>query len=198
MARPALTIPAKPCDRCGAMFQRKRFTMALEDPARFRARRFCSLHCANSRGVRSQCSASQHRISQAFVKPQCELCGVTQRLHVHHKNEDWKDHRLENLQTLCIRCHLGGHNRKDRKCNLCSGKHKGHGLCLKHFQRWKKYGDPLLTKRQGPNGFRLVRDSSSPLKDFPSLQASKAAPPSSGASATPSSPKSPRRSSAPA
>jgi hypothetical protein len=33
---------------------------------------------------------------------------------------------------------------------------KGHGLCEKHYQRWKKHGDPLAVK---PNQHRPVTRS---------------------------------------
>lgn len=37
-------------------------------------------------------------------------------------------------------------------CTLdgCSGAHKGHGYCGKHYQRWKKFGDPLHTEVKNP------------------------------------------------
>jgi len=42
---------------------------------------------------------------------------------------------------------------KERQsCKVCGKPAKGHGLCLMHYQRWKKYGDPLLTKRFGRTG----------------------------------------------
>jgi len=34
-------------------------------------------------------------------------------------------------------------------------------MCQKHYQRWKKYGDPLLTKKRlagTPNEYSLERD----------------------------------------
>lgn len=32
----------------------------------------------------------------------------------------------------------------------CGGKHKGHGLCDKHLQRFRKYGDPNHTEKTPP------------------------------------------------
>lgn len=38
-------------------------------------------------------------------KSECERCGTTKYLVVHHKNADRYDNRPENLETLCKRCH---------------------------------------------------------------------------------------------
>ncbi len=168
MPRKPTPDPEKHCERCGKLLRRKRYGQTLEDMTRFKSRRFCSLRCANSRGVRSQSSTSQHRISAASRRPQCERCGripTRGQLHVHHRNRDWRDHRPENLQTLCIGCHLGKtHNKKEPKvCKVCSSPARKLGMCQKHYQRWKKYGDPLLTKvhKKGvPNAYELASASS--------------------------------------
>ncbi len=44
----------------------------------------------------------------------CERCqhdGSNSRLGVHHKNRDKHDHRLENIEILCHRCHMQEHAR---------------------------------------------------------------------------------------
>ncbi len=108
---------------------------------------------------------SQHEISRAFVGPRCESCGATESLHVHHINEDWTDHRPENLKTLCINCHLSIHRRKAPPCIVCGAKSRKHKMCQKHYQRWKKHGDPFLVKvrQEGtPNGCRMALDYSDP------------------------------------
>lgn len=162
MPHPRKTDPVKCCERCGSVFTRTRYGKTLEDRTRFLKRQFCSLHCANSRGIRGQSFTQQHQISAEFAKPQCESCGGTGHLHVHHKNEDWKDHRLENLVTLCIRCHLhGAHKKPPKPCSVCGEKSRKHGMCQKHFQRWKKYGDASLTKvrKAGSREYELVCES---------------------------------------
>jgi len=39
----------------------------------------------------------------------CVVCGVTEGLHIHHKNRDPKDNRIENLTVLCGICHKKVH-----------------------------------------------------------------------------------------
>ena len=170
MSRPALPDPEKYCERCGKRLFRKRYNGTLESNLAFRRRRYCSLRCAKSRGIHTMNSTSQHKISQAFRKARCERCGVKPKrkasLHVHHKNGDWTNHQPENLETLCIGCHLGrGHCKVESKpCRVkgCKGKARWRGMCGKHWQRFKKYGDPLLSKRRlkgTPNAFEIIRES---------------------------------------
>lgn len=150
MPRKPTPDPEKCCERCGGRLYRKRYNGTLEDMTRFQQRKYCSLRCANSRGIRSKKSGPQHRISQKSRKERCESCGEKRNLHVHHVNGDRMDHRLENLKTLCIKCLLHkAHKRKAAVCSVCGGKARNRGMCQKHYQRWKKYGNPLLTKKIG-------------------------------------------------
>lgn len=166
MPRKKLPDPEKYCERCGKQLQRKRYGGVLEDMGKFRSRRYCSLHCANSHGHRGRSFKTQHKISAKLRGPHCESCGRTpenpRHLHVHHINGNWTDHHRENLRTLCAGCHLRLHTKPSPPCSVCGAKSRKGGMCQKHFQRWKKYGDPLLTKvRDGsPNGFGLVQVSS--------------------------------------
>lgn len=161
MPRKPMPDPEKYCERCGVLLRRKRYGKTLEDMGRFRSRKYCSLRCSNSRGIRSLSSTRQHTISQAKRKQWCERCGeMPERkslLHVHHINKDWADHSAANLTTLCIVCHLGLHKKEKGVCKVCQEPVKGHGLCMKHYQRWKKYGDPLLTRKVGGHGCEIVR-----------------------------------------
>ena len=162
MPRKPKPDPEKYCKRCGKRLYRKRYNGTLEDMGRFLKRKYCSLHCANSHGIRSKKSGQQHKISLKHRKERCESCGKTPRnlqyLHVHHINGNWKDHRPENLQTLCVGCHLKLHTKPAATCKVCGEKARKHKMCQKHFQRWKKYGDPLLTKIcVGQRKWRIAR-----------------------------------------
>ncbi len=48
---------------------------------------------------------------QMIEKDKCSVCGVTERLVVHHKNGDHFDNHLENLQILC-ESHHNSHHKK--------------------------------------------------------------------------------------
>ena len=65
---------------------------------------------------------------------------------VHHKDGDFHNNAPENLIRLCRSCHIKAH-RKPKVCKICGAPMKGLGYCEKHYQRFKKYGDPLLWKR---------------------------------------------------
>ena len=160
MPTPRKPDPEKYCERCGILLHRRR----EEAMPAFMRRRYCCLHCANQRGVRSHSSSSQHRISQKFRKKRCELCGKRKHLHVHHKDRNWKNHDPKNLETLCIACHLQvRHRRPSLPCTVCGRRARRHRMCQKHWFRFKKYGDALLTKVRKPgtpSGYSLVRVSS--------------------------------------
>ena len=50
---------------------------------------------------------SQSRLYRLVIeKDRCARCGRTERLCVHHKNNNHYDNRLDNLQVLCHSCHM--------------------------------------------------------------------------------------------
>lgn len=62
---------------------------------------------------------------------------------IHHKNEDKRDNRLENLELKPIPLHRREHALKGRKCSVpgCNLPHWGRGYCKKHWYRWRRTGD---------------------------------------------------------
>ena len=114
MPFPPKPDPEKNCEACGKPLARKRFASGrLEDRTVFLKRRHCSQSCANSRKVVTR-SAHQWR-AKPHRKSACEECGTTKRLHVHHKDKNWRNDDPSNLQTLCATCHLKLHWREDRE-----------------------------------------------------------------------------------
>ena len=110
MPRKARDLGTKYCTRCGSAMTRKRFGNRLEDASAFLRLRFCSLSCANQRGNWGQSSTARHRQAHKSVQPFCEICKATpKRLSVHHKDGNYQNNVLSNLQTLCTSCHKKTH-----------------------------------------------------------------------------------------
>ena len=47
------------------------------------------------------------------LNPVCEFCGNPNNIHIHHKDEDWKNNNISNLQALCRSCHVSLHKKKE-------------------------------------------------------------------------------------
>ena len=50
------------------------------------------------------------------------------------------------------------HPKRQTVCKICGEPARKLDMCQKHYQRFKKYGDPLLTKKKIGSGFELVRE----------------------------------------
>ena len=81
-------------------------------------RKYCSQKCKGTAMVganrkiivgKSGCSYRARRLSVGA----CLSCGATEKIHVHHIDHDYTNNVLSNLITLCSKCHLGGHRRKE-------------------------------------------------------------------------------------
>jgi 5-methylcytosine-specific restriction endonuclease McrA len=83
----------------------------------------------------------------------CQRCGAqTERLHAHHK-QVWNAapelrFDVSNGETLCPTCHSRTHAKIQSHCVICGKAQVAHGYCSKHYQRWKKYGDPFVVKNR--------------------------------------------------
>ena len=102
MGRRAIDCGSKICRACGAAFTRQRFGQRLEDRSRFLQRDHCSQACANSRDDVGRLQHN-HR-ARRHLGEACEVCQGTDRLAIHHIDEDWTNGDPTNLQTLCSPC----------------------------------------------------------------------------------------------
>jgi len=161
--QPRKQAPEKFCLKCGLLLQRKVFNGRLEDFSIFLRRKYCNRECSwtHSRSESVSLSGAYKRATQLKAGV-CMECKSMSLLGVHHKDRNPLNNSSENLVTLCASCHTRLHWKEGKtpwkqraSCKVCGNQAKGHGLCLKHYQRWKKYGDPLLTKRSGRTGALL-------------------------------------------
>ena len=117
MPIPPKSDPAKNCKACGTPLMRKRYGGRLEDRTRFLKREHCDQACANTRPA---IQANSHRRHARKLVPlsECEKCGTSSRLHVHHKDRNPANNAMSNLQVLCASCHLKLHWAEDRAARV--------------------------------------------------------------------------------
>ena len=166
MPRPKKPDPEKSCKQCGTRMERKRFNGRMEDRGVFLRRQYCSLDCS-SQAQETNTDATFSKHAKAHRKDSCESCGTNERLQQHHLNGNRADNHPSNLMTLCVSCHAKWHWENGKKpwkeqsaCTVCGKPSDGLGLCQKHRIRYKKYGDPLLTKIRNGSQYVLVREDS--------------------------------------
>jgi hypothetical protein len=108
----------KPCAWCGATMRRRRSAKGRsEDIYWFNKRRFCSSKCYghHKAAKAAERRAKDERAYRRFVGPECEACGATTDLHVHHIDGEHANGSCENMQTLCRYCHGFWHGLLKRK-----------------------------------------------------------------------------------
>lgn len=151
MAMPRKTDPVKHCEFCGTLLERKRFPSGLEDMGAFRRRKYCNQKCMaaafDAKPSRTKETSTCHYHARKLVpQGRCEICGKENALDVHHKDGDFTNNNPSNLMRICRSCHIKAHH-PPKLCVICGKPFKGHGYCTKHLERFKKYGNPLLFKR---------------------------------------------------
>lgn len=164
MGRPKLDLPERHCSHCGKPLERKRYGAALEERSAFMRRKFCDRACMAAAMEKDRCSSKSHSRTKAHksVKPACEVCGKTGRLHVHHKDEDHTNNDPSNLKTLCPSCHRHSHSQNfmaygvtRKPCVHCAEPSVRQGLCSSHLSRLKRYGSALAVKVKTASGWIL-------------------------------------------
>lgn len=166
MGRESLPVPDRWCAECGTPLARKRFRGRLEDRGPFLRRRFCNRACMARYQTRPTVGLSRlHQRASRFVRSVCEECGGRSQLGVHHMDRNPANNDASNLRTLCASCHTSWHWKHGKRssatpslCRICSSRSRKSGLCQKHYQRFRKYGDPCLTKRGNGSGYVLYRE----------------------------------------
>jgi len=124
----------------------------LESLLHFNRRPYCDRECMKAAfrakpKKRDSSWMTAHYHARNLKPPgPCERCGKPNGSDVHHKNGDWQDNSPENLERLCRSCHNREH-RPRAACSICGKPVKGYGYCDKHYQRFKKWGDPLMVKQ---------------------------------------------------
>src|SRR5687767_280250 len=96
--RPMKKDPKRKCKQCHSILLRKRFGDRLEDRTAFLKRKFCDQSCMAM--FQLSASPSSHFLKR-FRRQQCERCGTTHLLGVHHKDSDRSNNQSDNLETLC-------------------------------------------------------------------------------------------------
>ena len=145
MGRPKSETPLKYCERCGKKLERRRSPSGQLEPMYwFLKRRFCSVDCANKAYGEQRRSlpaptpkTSRKRARIATPIAPCAICGKTGYTEVHHRDKNPMNNSPENLVRLCKSCHAKQH-RKKSLCIVCGMPAKGHRLCVKHWQAWRK------------------------------------------------------------
>lgn len=148
------------CAYCGKELVRKYINGRLEEFASFKKRKYCDKVCSDNgfsmkystdefeREYRAAHHTSRNLAKRFLDKSHCELCGSTKNLDVHHKDENYSNNNLSNLQILCRSCHIKIH--RSNYCIICGDKHKGYGYCDKHYQRYIKFNCPFFSKFYTP------------------------------------------------
>lgn len=113
MPMPAKEIPEKYCLACGKRLERHRYNGRLEDYSRFLSRTCCNNKCAGQLNVKDVYANDKQycKVARQFLGSCCESCGTTERLQAHHIDGQRKNNSPENIQTLCIHCHVSHHHR---------------------------------------------------------------------------------------
>ena len=156
----------KYCAACDKLMIRKRFKGRLEDMGAFRKRHYCDRACMAAGMLQEEVtdSALLKRVLK-HRKPRCEQCGTEANLGIHHIDGNRNHNEPSNLRTLCASCHTTWHWQNGKKaskrqsvCKICGQPARKLDFCQKHYQRFKKYGDPCLTKKKVGSAYVLVRE----------------------------------------
>ena len=144
--------PEKYCDECGKRLERKLLPNGdLEYLTHFNRRKFCDQRCMAAAFDRRHSenvgwSTSHYHARKIVPHGPCNRCGSESASDVHHRDGNHQNNDPSNLERICRSCHVKEHGQPKGSCSICGKPVKGLGFCEKHYQRFKKYGDPHMTK----------------------------------------------------
>lgn len=164
MAYPRKADPVKHCEACGKLLKRKRYNGTLESLNRFNLRKYCGAHCMGAAKMKAEPSLAALRKRAKHLRGSvCAICGATSDLQTHHLDSDPSNNAPSNLMTLCGSCHTRWHwshgkrpSKRQSVCLHCEQPARKLDMCQKHYQRFKLYGDPFLTKVRHGSQYVLV------------------------------------------
>ena len=143
--------PLKFCNFCEKKLERKHLPNGdLEYLIHFNRRKYCNQTCMgqafDARPSKSTDWSTTHYHARKLVpRGPCVKCRTKNASDVHHKDGNHTNNTTSNLERICRSCHVKEH-RKVTPCVICGSPQKGLGYCDKHYQRFKKHGDPFAYK----------------------------------------------------
>ena len=154
------------CAHCRRRLERKRINGRLEDRTVFLKRRYCNRNCMAQAYLQEDANlAALRKRAEKFRVGECQQCNTKEKLQIHHLDGNPANNSPKNLMTLCSSCHMKWHwihGKKSWKrqsvCKICGEPARKLDMCQKHYQRYRKYGDPCLTKKKHGSAYVLVRE----------------------------------------
>jgi len=152
MPAPKKPTPLRFCEHCGTKLERKRLPNGdLEYLVHFNRRKYCDQVCMGRafdqrHSAEVGWSTAHYHARKMVPIGCCSRCAKPDASDVHHKDGNHLNNSPDNLERICRSCHNLAHNRKG-SCVICGLPQKGLGYCAKHYQRFKKWGDPLAVKQ---------------------------------------------------
>lgn len=143
-------VELKRCAYCGKIMEIAKLKNGyLESASQYNRKKYCNRDCMKKAFRKDETESvswsNMHRHARMIIPPaNCKICGSATNVDVHHKDGNYLNNSPENLQRLCRSCHNLQH-RKAASCSICGAKVKGYGYCERHYQRYKRYGDPMAT-----------------------------------------------------
>ena len=141
----------KYCAYCNILMERKRYSNGvLQSWNEYNRQKYCNRDCMKKafrlkeHKGKSWMTVHYHARNILPIGP-CEIFGSNKNVDVHHKDNNPQNNEKENLMRVCRSCHNKIH-RPAKHCSICGKKVKGYGYCEKHYQRFKKYGNPRMKK----------------------------------------------------